>query len=196
MGVILGSGVIPIALCITWKKANKWCCISGSLIGFAAGLIAWLITTAKLNNNVINVVVSRLYTALPIEFLIWHKTSGGDFEMLAGNIASFIIGGLIAFISSVVVWHISFFINAQVVLNEFLSGPKILIGALHANSTRQYIQSRYRRTLTKPRRTRVAKRTWILQWSRLLYPLSIKLRTKNLIQLLSTRHFYSHPLLR
>jgi len=85
MGVILGSGVIPIALCITWKKANKWGCVAGSVIGFAAGLIAWLITTAKLNNNVINVV-----------------TSGGDYEMLAGNIASFIIGGLIAFITSVV----------------------------------------------------------------------------------------------
>ncbi|KAK2463981.1 hypothetical protein APHAL10511_004032 [Amanita phalloides] len=84
MGVILGSGVIPIALCITWRKANKWGCISGAVIGFAAGLIAWLITTAKLNNNVINVI-----------------TTGGDYEMLAGNIASFIIGGLIATITSV-----------------------------------------------------------------------------------------------
>jgi hypothetical protein len=62
--------------------------------------------------------VSRLYTALPIEFLIWHKTSGGDYEMLAGNIASFIIGGLIAFIASVVVWQ-PFFLNVQVVLNDF-----------------------------------------------------------------------------
>ncbi|KAF8733477.1 hypothetical protein AX14_003791 [Amanita brunnescens Koide BX004] len=83
MGVILGSGVIPIALCITWKKANKWGCISGAVIGFAAGLIAWLVTTAKLNNNVINVV-----------------TSGGDYEMLAGNIASFILGGIIATVTS------------------------------------------------------------------------------------------------
>jgi len=102
MGVILGSGVIPIALCITWKKANKWGCISGAVIGFAAGLIAWLITTAKLNNNVINVV-----------------TSGGDYEMLAGNIASFIIGGLIAFIASVVWpedfdWSITRKLNAPV----------------------------------------------------------------------------------
>jgi hypothetical protein len=41
VGVIL---VIPIALCITWKKANKWGCISGAVIqGFAAGLIAMMV---------------------------------------------------------------------------------------------------------------------------------------------------------
>ncbi|KAM6495063.1 urea transporter [Amanita muscaria] len=83
MGVILGSGVIPIALCITWKKANKWGCIGGSLIGFAAGVIAWLVTTAKLNNGVINVT-----------------TTGGDYEMLAGNVASFLAGGIIATVVS------------------------------------------------------------------------------------------------
>ena len=57
MGVILGSGVAPIALCITWSKANKWGCIGGSIAGFAAGVIAWLVTTATLNDGVINVVV-------------------------------------------------------------------------------------------------------------------------------------------
>ncbi|KAF9043025.1 urea transporter [Panaeolus papilionaceus] len=85
MGVILGSGVVPIALCITWSKANKWGCISGSVIGFGAGIIAWLVTTATLNNNVINVV-----------------TSGGDFEMLAGNLASIGVGGIIAVVSSLI----------------------------------------------------------------------------------------------
>lgn len=64
MGVILGSGVAPIALCITWKKANKWGCIWGAVIGFAAGLIAWLVTTSTLNNGVINVTVSELLSAL------------------------------------------------------------------------------------------------------------------------------------
>lgn len=86
MGVILGSGVVPIALCITWSKANKCGCISGSVIGFGAGIIAWLVTTATLNNNVINVV-----------------TSGGDFEMLAGNLASIGVGGIIAVVSSLIV---------------------------------------------------------------------------------------------
>jgi Na+/proline symporter len=58
MGVILGSAVVPIALCITWSKANKWGCIGGSIAGFVVGLIAWLVTTNSLNNGIINVVVS------------------------------------------------------------------------------------------------------------------------------------------
>jgi Na+(H+)/acetate symporter ActP len=57
MGVILGSGVAPIALCITWSKANKTGCIVGSLAGFAAGIIAWLVTTSTLNGGAINVTV-------------------------------------------------------------------------------------------------------------------------------------------
>ncbi|PBK83965.1 urea transporter [Armillaria gallica] len=85
MGVILGSGVVPIALCITWHKANKWGCIAGSIAGFAAGIIAWLVTTTCLNGGVINVT-----------------TSGGDYEMLAGNLASIGVGGIIATVSSLI----------------------------------------------------------------------------------------------
>ncbi|KAJ7171123.1 urea transporter [Mycena filopes] len=83
MGVILGSGVAPIALCITWSKANKWGCIVGSIAGFGAGIIAWLVTTSTLNGGVINVT-----------------TSGGDYEMLAGNLASIGVGGIIATVTS------------------------------------------------------------------------------------------------
>lgn len=86
MGVILGSGVAPIALCITWSKANKWGCIGGSVLGFFSGLTAWLVTTAKLNDGVINVV-----------------TSGGDYEMLAGNLVSILIGAIVAVVSSLIV---------------------------------------------------------------------------------------------
>ncbi|KAJ3517073.1 hypothetical protein NLJ89_g741 [Agrocybe chaxingu] len=83
MGVILGSGVAPIALCITWRKANRLGCLLGTVIGFVAGIIAWLVTTAKLNDGVINV-----------------QTSGGDFEMLAGNVTSIVVGGLFAVVTS------------------------------------------------------------------------------------------------
>ena len=58
MGVFLGSAVVPIALAITWNKANKWGCIGGAIAGFVVGIIAWLVTTATLNDDVINVTVS------------------------------------------------------------------------------------------------------------------------------------------
>ena len=57
MGVILGSAVAPIALYVTWSKANKWGCIAGFVAGFVAGIVAWLVTTSQLNDGVVNVVV-------------------------------------------------------------------------------------------------------------------------------------------
>ncbi|KAG6854515.1 hypothetical protein C0991_005427 [Blastosporella zonata] len=85
MGVVLGSAVVPIALCVTWKKANKWGCIVAVVGGFLAGIVAWLVTTSTLNGSVINVT-----------------TSGGDYEMLAGNLASIGTGGIIAVVWSLV----------------------------------------------------------------------------------------------
>jgi len=86
MGVILGSAVVPIALAITWSKASKWGCIVGAVGGFAAGIIAWLVTTSALNDGVINV-----------------ETSGGDLEMLAGNLASIGVGGIVSCAWSLIV---------------------------------------------------------------------------------------------
>ncbi|KAJ3712950.1 urea transporter [Lentinula raphanica] len=86
MGVILGSGVVPIALCITWSKANKWGCIVGSVVGFFAGLLAWLVTTGTLYEGVIDVTVRFAY----------------NYPMLAGNLASIGVGGLIATVTSLI----------------------------------------------------------------------------------------------
>jgi Na+/proline symporter len=38
MGTILGCAVIPIALCISVKKANRMGCVVGTLAGFASGI--------------------------------------------------------------------------------------------------------------------------------------------------------------
>ena len=86
MGVILGSAVVPIALCITWSRANKRGCLGGAVAGFFADLIAWLVATSSLNGGVINVT-----------------TSGGDYEMLAGNVASISVGGVIAVAASYII---------------------------------------------------------------------------------------------
>ncbi|KAJ3572446.1 hypothetical protein NP233_g3079 [Leucocoprinus birnbaumii] len=107
MGVVLGSGVAPIALCITWSKANKWGCIIGSVVGFFAGLIAWLVTTAKLNGGAINV-----------------ETLGGDFESLAGNVASILSGAIVAFITSFI-WPDNYDWEATRKLNMPGSSPAV-----------------------------------------------------------------------
>ena len=86
MGVIIGCGVVPIALCIVWSRANKWGCIFGAIAGFFSGLIAWLVTTSALNGGVINVT-----------------TTGGDYEMLAGNLASIGVAGIVAVVISLIV---------------------------------------------------------------------------------------------
>ena len=57
MGVLLGSAVVPIALCITWKGANKLGCMSGAVIGLICGIISWLVATSTLNGGKINVTV-------------------------------------------------------------------------------------------------------------------------------------------
>ncbi|KAF8218018.1 urea transporter [Mycena galopus ATCC 62051] len=105
MGVILGSGVAPIALCITWRKANKMGCIVGALAGFVAGIVAWLVTTSTLNGGVINVV-----------------TSGGDFEMLAGNLASIGVGAIIATASSYL-WPENYDFESTRAINKPTSAP-------------------------------------------------------------------------
>ncbi|KAJ3000704.1 hypothetical protein NUW54_g6748 [Trametes sanguinea] len=86
MGVVLGSAVVPIAMCITWKKANKWGSIAGAIIGFCTGVIAWLVTTSSLNDGVLSVT-----------------TTGGDLEMLAGNLASIGVGGIVTVVTSLIV---------------------------------------------------------------------------------------------
>ena len=43
MGVLIGSAVIPIAMCLMWKKTNKWGAMGGAVFGQWCGLIAWLV---------------------------------------------------------------------------------------------------------------------------------------------------------
>ncbi|KAG6887519.1 hypothetical protein C0995_014657 [Termitomyces sp. Mi166 len=102
MGVVLGSAVVPTALCVSWSKANKWGCIVGAIGGFFAGIIAWLVTTASLNGGVINVT-----------------TSGGDLEMLAGNIASIGVGGIIS-----VVWSFIYPANFDFAITRAINAPR------------------------------------------------------------------------
>ncbi|GAA5857573.1 hypothetical protein JCM8547_004278 [Rhodosporidiobolus lusitaniae] len=77
MGCLLGGAVVPVALGIMSPRANKVFCISGCWIGLASGIIAWLVTA------------KCLYGELTV------ATTGDDYPMLAGNVASLFISGLI-----------------------------------------------------------------------------------------------------
>lgn len=85
MGVILGAGVVPIALCVTWKKANKWGCMAGAVAGFFLAIMTWLITTATLNDNVINVTVSFSHPFILLSACthIKSQTSGGKYVLIS-----------------------------------------------------------------------------------------------------------------
>lgn len=43
MGVLIGSAVCPIAMCLVWSKTNKWGAITGAVLGQWLGLASWLI---------------------------------------------------------------------------------------------------------------------------------------------------------
>jgi hypothetical protein len=85
MGTLIGSGVVPVAIATSWKKANKWGCCVGAVGGLAVGLIAWLVTTAKLNDGVINIT-----------------TTGQDYPLLAGNIGALVTGAVVSIVWSLI----------------------------------------------------------------------------------------------
>ncbi|KAG6867648.1 hypothetical protein C0993_012758 [Termitomyces sp. T159_Od127] len=101
MGVVLGSAVIPTALCVSWSKANKWGCIVGAIGGFFAGIISWLVATVCLNEGIVNV-----------------ETTGGDLEMLAGNLASISVGGMIS-----VIWSMVYPANFDFSITRSINAP-------------------------------------------------------------------------
>ncbi|KAF2998127.1 hypothetical protein E8E13_000805 [Curvularia kusanoi] len=71
MGVIISSAVLPATLTLMWKGQNFWAATLSPVLGLCCSIIAWLVTTSKLNNGVINV-----------------ETSGANNPMLAGNVVA------------------------------------------------------------------------------------------------------------
>jgi Na+/proline symporter len=71
MGVIISSAVLPATLTLMWKGQNFWAATLSPPMGLCCSIIAWLVTTAKLNDGIINV-----------------ETSGANNPMLAGNVVA------------------------------------------------------------------------------------------------------------
>lgn len=47
-GVVLSPAVIPIGLTVTWSKLSKVAVFAGTLTGFVAGMLAWMIGCWKI----------------------------------------------------------------------------------------------------------------------------------------------------
>jgi len=54
MGIVIGSAVVPLWYCLTWKNANAAGAIAGAWIGQVLAIIAWLVV-AQIEHSAINV---------------------------------------------------------------------------------------------------------------------------------------------
>ena len=77
MGVIIGSAVIPVSMCLTWKKCTATGAITGALVGQVCAIIAWMVSA------------SVLYDEISV------TTLGDNYPMLAGNLVAILTGGTV-----------------------------------------------------------------------------------------------------
>lgn len=80
LGILVGGAAVPVGLVLLWPRMSKLAAIAAPWIGLAAGLMAWFVTTVK-RSGVISI-----------------KTSGDTTNAVAGNIASWGTGFLMAII--------------------------------------------------------------------------------------------------
>ena len=78
LGVIVGGAAVPVGLILLWERMSTVAAIGAPWIGFMCGLIVWFITASK-RSGAINVA-----------------TTGDTTNALAGNLASFGIGSIMA----------------------------------------------------------------------------------------------------
>ncbi|CAO2166594.1 unnamed protein product [Urochloa humidicola] len=77
MGVIVGSAVIPMLFLLLWSKANAVGAVLGAVVGCTVGVAAWL-AVAKVQYGRVDL-----------------DTTGRNAPMLAGNLASILVGGAV-----------------------------------------------------------------------------------------------------
>uniref|UniRef100_A0A7S2ZAV8 Urea transporter n=1 Tax=Rhodosorus marinus TaxID=101924 RepID=A0A7S2ZAV8_9RHOD len=77
MGVLIGSAVVPVALCICWKRANGTGAIIGAIAGMLCALAVWLGFGSSFEGGI---TIDNL---------------GRDEVMLAGNLVAICLSGII-----------------------------------------------------------------------------------------------------
>jgi urea-proton symporter len=84
MGILVAPAVFPLSFALTWNKASAAGAIIGAVTAMLLGLMTWLVTC------------QGYYGSITIDNL------GGNYPMLAGNLVSFIMGGVICAVISLI----------------------------------------------------------------------------------------------
>mmetsp|Transcript_12928 Transcript_12928/g.37979 ORF Transcript_12928/g.37979 Transcript_12928/m.37979 type:complete len:660 (+) Transcript_12928:45-2024(+) len=84
MGIAIGSGVIPTALCLTWSKTNGTAATVATVLSSILAVITWIATAAGLFGEVT------------------IDTLGKNESMLAGNLVAICFSGLVTVIGSLI----------------------------------------------------------------------------------------------
>ncbi len=84
MGVLIGSAVVPIALAVMWRRTNKIAATAGAIAGLGCGLVVWLSTA------------HAFYGEISVQ------TTGQNVPLLAGNLTSILVGGIVTLVGSVI----------------------------------------------------------------------------------------------
>jgi len=85
MGILIGAAVIPIALTILWKRANRVAVTAGAVIGLIVAVTTWVTTAISLPEFGGELSLASL---------------GHNYSMLFGNVAGILTGGAIAVFGS------------------------------------------------------------------------------------------------
>ncbi|ABK77091.1 urea active transporter [Cenarchaeum symbiosum A] len=85
MGILIGSAVIPIAVSILWKGANRAAATAAPIIGLAVSLTVWVSVAASLPQYGGEITLASL---------------GDNYSMLFGNIAGILTGGAVVILGS------------------------------------------------------------------------------------------------
>ena len=84
-GILIASSVVPIAMAILWARATSTGMIAGVVGGCLSGIIVWLSYASTYDGGLGNFV----------------KNTGKDYPMLAGNLTSLIVGGIMVVLVSI-----------------------------------------------------------------------------------------------
>lgn len=84
MGVLIGSAVVPISLAIVWKRTNKVAATAGALAGLVCGVTIWLTSSYA------------FYGTVSV------STTSQNLPLLAGNVTSILVGGIVTFLGSLI----------------------------------------------------------------------------------------------